>query len=125
LASEKRVLLVDDDGDLLHLCTLALRGAGFVVDPVSTVATAAARLNGMKYDVVIADWRLPDGEGLTIADKAADLGAKTIIFSSYLFQIQAGTVLRHELLMKPMRPREFVAAVQRCMAGQPVDSNGL
>jgi DNA-binding response OmpR family regulator len=117
LASEKRVLLLDDDVDVRDLCTLALRGAGFVVDPVNTVATASARLKGMKYDVVIADWRLPDGEGLTIADAAADLGAKTIIYSSYLFQIEAGTVLRHVLLMKPMRPSEFVAAVQGCISG--------
>ena len=83
LTSEKRVLLLDDDEDLRDLYTRALRGAGFVVDPVKLVATASACLNGMRYDLVIADWRLPDGEGLTVADQAASLGAKTIIYSSY------------------------------------------
>ena len=55
---------------------------------------------------------------MAIGDRAADFGYKTIIFSSYLFHIPAGTATRHELLMKPMRPREFVAAVRRCLGEQ-------
>jgi len=112
----KRILFVEDEPDTLALMTLALRSVGLVVEAVGTVADAQALLDAARYDVVIADWRLPDGEGLAVADRAAGLGSKTIIYSSYLFQIPAGTALRHELLMKPMRPREFVAAVERCIA---------
>ena len=36
-----------------------------------------------------ADWQLPDGDGLPIADTAADSGAKTFIMSSYLFRCRA------------------------------------
>ena len=111
----KRILFVEDEPDTLALMTLALRAARFVVEAVGTVAEAQALLDTARYDVVIADWRLPDGEGLAVADRAAGLGSITIIYSSYLFQIPAGTALGHELLMKPMRPGEFVAAVEHCI----------
>src|SRR5947208_8546723 len=91
MTTRKRILFVEDEPDTLALMTLGLRSAGFVVEAVGTVAEAQALLDGARYDVVIADWRLPDGEGLAVADGAAGLGSKTIIYSSYLFQIPAGT----------------------------------
>lgn len=78
-----------------------------------TIAEARARLGMLNYCLVIADLRLPDGDGLEIAEHAADLGAVTFIMSSYLFQLERGTASRHELLMKPLRPSELVSAVQR------------
>ena len=48
-----------------------------------------------------------------IADAAADLGAATIVMSGYLFQMPGGRAERHETLMKPLRPSEIVAAVER------------
>jgi hypothetical protein len=38
--------------------------------------------------------RLPDGDGLEIAERAADLGAATFIMSGYLFQLQRGAATR-------------------------------
>ena len=62
---------------------------------------------------MIADWRLPDGDGTVIAEAAADLGAKTFVMSGYLFQMPGGRAERHDTLMKPIRPHELVAAVER------------
>jgi DNA-binding NtrC family response regulator len=71
-----------------------------------------------RYDLAICDWRLPDGDGLTVADEAIEQGAKTIVISGHLFQIPAQAQERHEFLMKPMRPPELVAAVKRAI-GEP------
>lgn len=79
----KRILFVEDEPDTLALMTLAFRSVGLVVEAVGTVADVQALLDGARYDVVIADWRLPDGEGLAVADRAAGLGSKSIIYSSY------------------------------------------
>ena len=67
----------------------------------------------LPYDLVISDWRIPDGNGLLLADIAAELGAKTMVMSGYLFQMPGGRADRHETLMKPLRPSEIVAAVER------------
>jgi len=111
--AEKRILLVEDEEDIADVLTLVLESEGYAVDTAATVAQARQRLNASNYTLVNTDLRLPDGNGLEIADRAAELGARTSILSGYVFQLPAGTALRHEVLLKPMRPSEFVATVRR------------
>jgi two-component system response regulator PilR (NtrC family) len=109
---ETRILLVEDDPDVRNILSIILEGEGYTVDTARTVDEAMRRLDGMRYSLVATDWRLPDGLGATVADRAAELGAKTVIISGYLFSIPPEIAERHELLMKPMRPSEFVFAVK-------------
>jgi DNA-binding NtrC family response regulator len=113
--SAKRILLVEDEPDILGILDIALRGVGYAVDTAMNVTRAMVHLSQQPYALVATDWRLPDGYGTAIADCAADLGAKTILFSGYLFSIPAEQTKRHELLMKPMRSAELAAAVERCI----------
>ena len=69
---------------------LALDGEGYVVDLAATIAEARARLDTLVYFLVIADLRLPDGDGLEIAERAADVGTATFVMSGYLFQLARG-----------------------------------
>jgi DNA-binding response OmpR family regulator len=115
--AEKRILLLEDEEDVSELFQLALRSSGYRVDVVKGVAQARQQLAASHYDLVIVDLRLPDGNGLQIADQAAGMGMKTCIVSGYLFNIPAASVDRHEVLMKPLRPRELVEAVERVKRG--------
>lgn len=109
----KRILLVEDEEEIAEILALVLRGEGYVVDTAATLAQAQQRLKSLRYALVNTDLRLPDGDGLEIVDRAADLGARTSILSGYVLQLPPKAADRHEVLMKPMRPSEFVAAVQR------------
>jgi|HubBroStandDraft_6_1064221.scaffolds.fasta_scaffold896554_1 DNA-binding response OmpR family regulator len=111
--AEKRILLVEDEPEIHQLLAHVLSGEGYTVDVAATVAEAWRSLDGQSYALVIADWRLPDGDGTVIAEAAADLGAKTFVMSGYLFQMPGGRAERHYTLMKPIRPRELVEAVER------------
>lgn len=111
--SQKRILLVEDEPDIHTLLAHVLMDAGYAVDVAETVAAAWQYLDAQSYALVITDWRLPDGDGTVIAEAAAHLGAKTFVMSGYLFQMPGGRAERHETLMKPIRPRELVAAVER------------
>ena len=64
-----------------------LQGAGYIVDLALTVAQAERRLSDQRYGLVVADWRLPDGDGTAFADRAADLGAKTAVYGGLRTQI--------------------------------------
>jgi DNA-binding response OmpR family regulator len=123
--AEKRILLLEDEAEIGELFHLGLTSSGYVVDIATTIALARQRLAETPYDLVIADLRLPDGDGLQIADQAADLGSKSFILSGYLFQLPAGTAKRHDLLMKPIRPRDLLTAVKRAIgpASGPAISN--
>ena len=109
----KRILLVEDEEEIAEILALVLRSEGYVVDTAASLAGAQQRLKSSRYALVNTDLRLPDGDGLEIADRAADLGARTSILSGYVFQLPPYAADRHEILMKPMRPSEFAAAVQR------------
>jgi len=111
--AEKRILLVEDEPEICEFLTTALRGSGYAVDAARTAAEAWAYLDAHRYALVIADWRLPDGDGSLIADSAAELGAKTFLMSGYLFHMPGGRAEQHQTLMKPIRPSEMVAAVQQ------------
>ena len=39
------------------------------------------------YALVITDWRLPDGDGMIVADWEKEIGAKTFVMSGYLFEM--------------------------------------
>jgi len=109
---DKRILLAEDEPEVQQLLSHTLRGEGYVVDVATTAAEAWAHLNTHAYASVIADWRLPDGDGVSIADWAAEQGAHTLVMSGYLFQMPSGRADRHQTLMKPLRPSEIIAAVE-------------
>lgn len=112
MAKEQRILLVEDD-DVGILLTHVLSGEGYLVDLATTTAEAWAHLDAHQYALVIADWRLPDGNGMAIADAASHLGAKTVVMTGYLFQMPGGRAYSHDTLMKPVRPNELIDVVHR------------
>src|SRR3954454_18617108 len=107
----KRILLVEDEREVANMLTLALRSGDYEVEFAHTAEQARACLSAGRYDLVITDWRLPDGDGLDVADTAGDNGTKTMLVSGYLFQMPAERAQRHEVLMKPLRAAELLQAV--------------
>ncbi len=61
-----RVLLVDDEQDLLELLDLALARMGLDVGRAMSVREALEQLQGGAYDLCLTDMRLPDGDGLEV-----------------------------------------------------------
>lgn len=111
--AEKRILLVEDERELRELLALGLRRAGYTVDGAANTAEAQQLLDAQPYALVIADWRLTDGNGIDVADRAAKLRARTIIISGYAFGLPAGAAEHHGVIMKPVTVYDLVAAVQR------------
>lgn len=62
----KRVLVVEDEPDVARLLDFHLRGAGFEVIVVGTVAAALARARADEPTVVLLDVMLPDGDGFAV-----------------------------------------------------------
>jgi two-component system, NtrC family, response regulator HydG len=116
----KRVLLVDDD-EVRELLALALRSEGYVVDTAASAARALLSLTTSQYDLVIADWRLPDGDGTLVANFAEQLGTKILVISGYLFHMPRDRFDERRMLMKPLRPSELVAAVRESIGAPGAD----
>ena len=113
----KRILVVEDDEDLAPVLVSVLVDEGYAVDLAKTREQAWDDLSRRRYDLVIADWKLPDGDGLLIADGGAALGAKTLVMSGYAFGMPADWGHGHQILIKPIRPGELADWVARAMGG--------
>ena len=75
MAASPRILLVDDEPDLLDLMELTLVKMGLETDRAVSVAEAQARLKQTHYDLCLTDMRLGDGEGLEVIAAASALPA--------------------------------------------------
>lgn len=64
--STKRVLLVDDDPDLLRLLSLRLTSAGYDVNTVETGSAALAKVPSFKPHVVVSDLRMDGMDGMAL-----------------------------------------------------------
>lgn len=113
-----RILLVEDDPDLRPLLTHILIDGRFRVEATTTVAGALSMLETRSYDLVVADARLGDGNGMTIAAHAEEHGIKALIVTGYAFMFPHDELARYEYLLKPVRPNELLAAVARIL-GRP------
>ena len=108
-----RILLVEDEYNVRVLLEHVLLDAGYEVDSAATVAEAKSLLDSVRYDLLLADGRLPDGTGMMLADQAEEGGIKALIITGYAFQL--AELGRYEFLMKPVRPAELVGAIERIL----------
>jgi DNA-binding NtrC family response regulator len=106
------ILLVDDDPDVRLLLEHVLYDAGHSADAVETAAEARAMLGARRYDLVVADALLNDASGLTVADKAHEVGTRSLIITGYAIRLEAD-LERYDYLLKPIKPTEFVREVER------------
>jgi DNA-binding response OmpR family regulator len=113
-----RILLIEDEATSREILQYVVREAGYPVDAVATAAAAHTQLGSASYGLVIADWQLPDGDGIHIADRALALGAWTVIITGHLSDLPPGTAKRHHLFMKPVKPAELLALI-RALIGEP------
>ena len=62
----KRILIVDDDSDLLKLYRQAFLNAAFVVDASQTLKEAEELVEQNKYDVILLDLLFPNNNSLSV-----------------------------------------------------------
>jgi CheY-like chemotaxis protein len=118
IAAMKRILLVEDEPTTREILAEVLRGEGYTVDTVAGVSAANVCLGSLEYELVVADWLLPDGDGVAVADRAAALGVKTLIVSGVISELPGDAHLRHRLITKSLGPMAVVTAV-RATIGSP------
>jgi CheY-like chemotaxis protein len=86
LLSGIRILFVDDDEDLREAVVLNLERFGATVSSASNGISAFEIFQHLDFDVVLSDMRMPDGDGLFLANAIQKSGKRQpvfIIFSGY------------------------------------------
>jgi len=115
----KRVLVVDDEPDLLELLRINLTQAGYAVDTATRGNEVMERLRHSRPDLVVLDLMLPDISGTEIcrAIRAdSELAGLPVIMLTALSQ-EVDRVVGFELgaddyVTKPFSPRELILRVR-------------
>jgi len=111
-----RVLLIEDDAALRSFLEHVLFDAHYQVDSAATVARALELIRCRSYDIVLADAKMPDGTGIDVADIVRERGGKVLVITGYAFTLPRSVRQQYEILLKPVRPDEIVAAIERALA---------
>ena len=112
-----RVLVVDDEPNIVDVITMALRFQGFEVESAGTGAAALSAVSTFRPDLIVLDVMLPDMEGF---DVAARLGAQRnrvpIIFLTARDatddKIRGLTLGGDDYVTKPFSLEELVARIR-------------
>jgi two-component system phosphate regulon response regulator PhoB len=127
----QRILVVDDEPDLLELVRVNLRQAGFDVDIAETGRQALDRLRRSRPDLVILDLMLPDLSGTDVCRHVRSdpsLGDVPIIMLTARGE-EVDRVVGLELgaddyVTKPFSPRELTLRVRAVLRRRQSTASG-
>lgn len=119
----RRILVIDDDADILELMRYALEHRGARVCTVQSASAALERLAQESYDVLVSDLGLPEKDGLTLmrelrAQEHLSRSLKTVALTGYASEADAQQCkdAGFELhLVKPISPWELARAITRLL----------
>ncbi len=116
-AERCRVLLVEDDAGVRRSMHLMLHGSGYEVRSYSAAGPLLSDPDIHAARCLIADYRLPDGDGLSIRRALARLGwqGRSILITAFpsLTLREAAHACGYDVVLeKPVRQHELIAAMQ-------------
>ena len=118
--AQPKVLVIDDEPDLLELLELTLSRMGLDTERASTVAEAIALLDRESFDLCLTDMRLPDGEGLRVVEHINQHGldvpvAVITAFGSAENAVAALKAGAFDYLAKPVALEQLRALVKQAL----------
>jgi len=117
--SQPRVLVVDDEGQILRALKVVLREAGFDVMPAQTAAEALDRAAVRPPEAAIVDLVLPDGDGVEVTHRLREWSDMPIIVLSAIGEeeqkVRALEAGADDYVTKPFGARELVARLQAAL----------
>ncbi|GII65205.1 DNA-binding response regulator [Sphaerisporangium krabiense] len=126
-SSEARLLIVEDDPNILELLAASLRFAGFDVDTAASGTNAVEAAQRRRPDLIVLDVMLPDMDGFDVVRRLRGGGAHTpVVFltarDATEDKIRGLTLGGDDYVTKPFSLEEVIArirAVLRRTAGDP------
>ncbi|RMG96829.1 MAG: DNA-binding response regulator [Candidatus Dadabacteria bacterium] len=116
-----RILIVDDEADLVETLARAARREGYEVDTALSGAGAWDRLATRPYDAVVTDLRMPGMGGAELMDRIVERGVRTrvVVITGYATLQAAIDCLRKgavDFLQKPFEVETFLERLAEALA---------
>ena len=117
MSESSRVLVVDDEPNIVDVISMALRFQGFTVEAAGTGAEALSQVAAFRPDLIVLDVMLPDMEGFEVARRlGAERAGTPIIFltarDATEDKIRGLTLGGDDYVTKPFSLEELVARIR-------------
>ena len=111
----KKILLVEDDPDIVSSLALFLKNEGYFVENTDGQRAALQKISEKHYDLVLLDISLNDGNGFSTCSAMKSQSDTPVIFLTAdddEFSVVSGLELgADDYIQKPFRPRELLARI--------------
>ncbi len=128
LATNGRVLVVDDDAALAEMLSIVLRQEGFDSVTVSRGDLALAAVRDYKPDVVLLDLMLPGRDGIDVCKEIrAESGIPIVMLTAkgdtvdIVVGLESGA---DDYVVKPFKPKELVARIRARVRRKETSTSG-
>ncbi len=123
-----KILIVEDDSSIIRTLSDFLRSEQFATDHVSSQKDALTKIESDKFDLVLLDISLKEGNGFALCSAIKQKWALPVIFltaSDDEYSVVTGLDLgADDYIAKPFRPRELLSRIRsvlrRCGKSQSV-----
>jgi len=117
---QPKVLVIDDEPDLLELLELTLSRMGLDTTRAQSVAEAIRLLDSQSFDLCLTDMRLPDAEGLRVVEHITEneLDVPVAVMTAYGSAENAVAALKagaFDYLAKPVALEQLRALVKQAL----------
>ena len=116
---KNKILLVDDDTDILEILTYNLKKSNFIVDTASNGIVAIEKALKFKPDLIVLDVMMPDMDGITPCEKIREIPDLDNVIITFLTArnedyseiagLEAGA---DDYIDKPIQPKVFVTKIK-------------
>ena len=126
---EQNILVVDDEPDVLQICSRALSNAGYTVFAASSAARARQYIDRERLDLIILDIHMPGEDGISLLKYVHQErpAAATMLMTGYP---AVNTVIESirlnvsEYLCKPFTLTRLLNAVKSSFEGRALADSG-
>jgi CheY-like chemotaxis protein len=124
-AMSAKILVVDDDPDILKGLAIRLESNGYVVVQATTAISAIVSVRTEDPDVIVLDLGLPDLDGYTFMKQLKEFPATADIPVIVLTgrepqrnQERSYEIGAFDFFQKPVIDKWFLASIERALAGR-------
>jgi two-component system alkaline phosphatase synthesis response regulator PhoP len=116
----RKILVVDDDGDILYLMRIMLRHEGWEMMSADGGIRAIEMARRYAPDLILLDMMMPDMDGVEVCERLRaepQFRNTPILILTALTRVQEHQLARqagaNEVIVKPVTGRELVQRLQR------------
>lgn len=120
IITKMKILVVDDEQLVRWFLDRALRKSGHEVIAVPNIFEAFEKFEAEKFDMLFVDIRMPEGNGVELIEKMAELVQKPkVIVCSAFITLELEEELKNKgvcILKKPFKLDELNSAIEQCLS---------